>query len=168
MRTGPQAHYCFSREKIMAEITSDSEFRAVLKRLDILQLREVGSRFLKSVLPLNSDERVAHAVAVSSNREASDDELLAAYKAARVATVESRTRCGADCNWEDQAAHFVARASAALVAPEGMCKAADPSWQVVMSCRMARNCAQIAVDDDISEGENVNQYRILNDYLSSA
>ena len=148
-------------------ITNDTEFRQALKKLDLKQLREIGAGFVGSVLHLNKDQRVMHAVDVARNSDASDDELLAAYKAARVATVDSRTRCGADCNWEEQAAHFVARASAAMVAPEGVCKAADPPWQVVMSCRMAQKCALIAADDDSSNNESENQYRIMNDYLAS-
>jgi hypothetical protein len=151
---------------MMSTITNDTEFRRALKKLDMEQLREVGAALVGSVLHLNNDKRVARAVDVAKNR-ASDDELLVAYKAARVATVDSRTRCGADCNWEEQAAHFVARASAAMVAPEGVCKAADPPWQVVMSCRMAQNCALIAADDDSSNDESENQYRIMNDYLAS-
>ena len=151
----------------MTTITNDTEFRQALKKLDLKQLREIGAGFVEGVLRLNKDQRVMHAVEVARNSEASDDELLAAYKAARVATVDSRTRCGADCNWEEQAAHFVARASAAMVAPEGMCKAADPPWQVVMSCRMARNCALIAADDDSSNDESEKQYLIMNDYLAS-
>ena len=151
----------------MMTITNDAEFRQALKKLDIEQLRELGAAFVESVLHLNKDKRVARTVDVAKNRDASDDELLAAYKAARVATVDSRTRCGADCNWEEQAAHFVARASAAMVAPQGVCKAADPPWQVVMSCRMAQNCALIAADDDSSNDESENQYRIMNDYLAS-
>ncbi|MEN8214541.1 MAG: hypothetical protein ABFR19_09295 [Pseudomonadota bacterium] len=149
------------------EINNDTEFRQALKNLDRMQLREVGAAFVESVLQLNSDKRVVHAIDVARNSDASDDELLAAYKAARVATVDSRTRCGADCNWEEQAAHFVARAAAAMVAPEGQCKAADPPWQVVMSCRMARNCALIAADDEALNDESEKQYRIINDYLNS-
>ena len=151
----------------MSTINDDIEFRRALKRLDRDQLREIGAGFVQNVLHLNKDKRVTRAVDVAKNRDASDDELLVAYKATRVATVDSRTRCGADCNWEEQAAHFVARASAAMVAPEGVCKAADPPWQVVMSCRMAQNCALIAADDDSSNNESENQYRIMNDYLAS-
>ncbi len=150
----------------MMKISNDNEFRQALKKLNMEQLREIGAGFVENVLHLNNDKRVAHAVDVARNRDASDDELLAAYKAARVATVDSRTRCGADCNWDEQAAHFVARASAAMVAPEGVCKASDPPWQVVMSCRMARNCALIAADDDAVNDESENQYRIMNDYLA--
>ncbi|HBH34879.1 MAG TPA: hypothetical protein DDW45_00205 [Gammaproteobacteria bacterium] len=151
----------------MTKISNDTELRQALKKLDRMQLREVSAAFVESVLHLSSDKRVANAIDVARNRDSSDDELLAAYKAARVATVDSRTRCGADCNWEEQAAHFVARASAAMVAPEGVCKAADPPWQVVMSCRMAQNCALIAADDDSANDESENQYRVINDYLDS-
>ena len=152
---------------MMSNISNDTEFRKALKKLDKQQLREIGAGFVQNVLHLNKDKRVARAVEVARNSDASGDELLAAYKSTRVATVDSRTRCGADCNWEEQAAHFVARASAAMVAPEGMCKAADPPWQVVMSCRMAQNCALIAADDDSINDESDNQHRIMNDYLVS-
>ena len=148
-------------------ISNDTELRQALKQLNHRQLREIGADFVGSVLHLSDDKRVSHVLDVARNSDASDDELLSAYKSARVATVDSRTRCGADCNWDEQAAHFVARASAAMVAPEGVCKAADPPWQVVMSCRMARNCALIAADDDSINDEAENQYRIVNDSLNS-
>ncbi len=151
----------------MSTINNDAELRQALKQLDHKQQRETGADFVASVLHLSSDKRVSHAVDVARDSDASDDELLAAYKSARVATVDSRTRCGADCNWEEQAAHFVARGSAAMVAPKGVCKASDPPWQVVMSCRMAQNCALIAADDDSINDESENQYRIMNDYLTS-
>ena len=77
-------------------ITNDTEFRQALKKLDLKQLREIGAGFVGSVPHLNKDQRVMHAVDVARNSDATDDELLAAYKAARVATVDSRTRCGAE------------------------------------------------------------------------
>lgn len=151
----------------MAQIDNDKDLREKLKSLDAVQLRRLGAQFVHSVLDLNDDHRVNRAIEAADRAEISSEELEEAYKGARAATVESRTRCGADCNWDDQAAHFVARATAAVVAPKGKCKAPDPPWQVVMSCRMARNCALIAKDDESDNSENETQYRILNDFLES-
>ena len=148
----------------MSQISNDSQLRAALHELDAFRRRDVCARIVESVAAMNSDHRVGRALQTAHDPEATADELMAVFKAARAATVDSRTRCGADCNWRDQAAHFVARATAAAVAPEGQCKAADPPWQVVQSCRMARNCALIEADDDSVNTENETQYQILNDY----
>jgi hypothetical protein len=149
----------------MSAIRKDSELKQALHQLDPVKRRDVCAGFVDSVMSLNTAKRVTHAIATAHDPDAGEDELLAAFKAARAATVESRTRCGADCNWDEQAAHFVARATAAAVAPEGHCKAPDPPWQVVMSCRMARNCALIEADDDSDNAENEVQYKIMNDLL---
>ena len=149
----------------MSAISKDSELKQALHQLDPVRRRGVCAAFVDSVLALNTDKRVARAIATARDPDAGEDDLLTAFKAARAATVESRTRCGADCNWDEQAAHFVARATAAAVAPEGHCKAPDPPWQVVMSCRMARNCALIEADDDGDNAENEVQYKIMNDRL---
>ena len=150
----------------MSMIANDAQLRKALHALDPVQQREVCARLVENVAALNNDHRVEHALQVAHNPEAAAEELMSAFKAVRVATVDSRTRCGADCNWLEQAAHFFARATAAALAPEGQCKAADPVWQVVMSCRMARNCALIEADEDAVNAENEAQYGIVNDYLA--
>jgi hypothetical protein len=151
----------------MTQISNDKDLRGKLKTLDAAQLRLVGAQFVRNVLEYCNDHRIVRALEVAGATDRSEEELEDAYKGARAATVESRTRCGADCNWDDQAAHFVARATAAVVAPKGKCKAPDPPWQVVMSCRMARNCALIAKDDESENAENETQYHILNDFMES-
>lgn len=148
-------------------VTNDSEFREVLKQLDAAQKREIGALFVDSVRPLTTESRVNRAIEVAHDENASAEELEDVFKAVKKAMIDSRTRCGADCDWDDQAVHFVARAATAVVAPEGQCKAADPMWQVVQSCRMARNCALIAADDDSVNPEAENQYQILNDFLGA-
>lgn len=147
-------------------ITNDAEFRAALNTLSAGQKREIGARFVDSVMDLNTEQRITRAMNVAHNPDASEDELVDAFKASKAAMIESRTRCGADCDWNDQAIHFVARAAAAVVAPEGQCKAADPLWQTVQSCRMARNCALIAEDSDDANPEALKQYGILQAFLA--
>ncbi|MCP3869225.1 MAG: hypothetical protein GY703_14210 [Gammaproteobacteria bacterium] len=152
---------------MLTDRSIDKEFRALLHSLEAEQMRQVGVRFVKSVVEYCDDRRVTRALEVAVKPEVTEEELEEAHRGVRAATVESRTRCGADCNWDDQAAHFVARATAAVVAPRGQCKAPDPPWQVAISCRMARNCALIAGDDDTMNVENETQYRILHEYLES-
>jgi len=150
---------------VRSSIQNDRELRRALKLLDEKQQREVGALFVDNVLKLSNDKRVTRAIQIAHDVSASEKELAEVFKTVKKAMIESRTRCGADCDWEDQAIHFVARAATAVVAPEGQCKAKDPIWQVVQSCRMARSCALIATDDDSSNPEAESQYEILNNYL---
>jgi hypothetical protein len=151
----------------MTRFSNDNDFRESLNALPADQVRKVTAQFVERLLHLNDDKRVADAIHLAKQPEIGAAEQLRVFNAARSATVESRTRCGADCNWDDQAAHFIARASAAVIAPEGKCQAADPVWQVVMSCRMAQNCALIAADDESVNQENEHQYRILEEFLNA-
>jgi len=151
----------------MTGFRNDTEFRQAYSDLDEVSRRVVGAKFVKNVLPLCDDGRVNQAVTTALDPDASKEELLNAFKGAKAATIEARTRCGADCDWNDQAVHFVAKAAMALVAPEGQCKAEDPPWQVVMSSRMARNCALIAADDDSENPEKETQYKILAEHINS-
>ncbi len=151
----------------MSKIDSDKVLRQALHALVPEQQRLLGTRLVKNVLPLTDDERVQRIIETAEKADVSDDELAEAYKLGRMAVVESRTRCGADCNWEDQAAHFVARAATAVVAPPGKCKAPDPPWQAVMSCRMARDCAILAADDGSENTEAEAQYDIAENFLNT-
>jgi len=151
----------------MTSYNDDSEFRQTYNALDETNKRVVGAKFVENVLPLCDDRRVNQAITTALVPDASKEELLNAFKGAKAATIEARTRCGADCDWNEQAVHFVAKAAMALVAPEGQCKADDPPWQVVMSSRMARNCALIAADDDSENPEKETQYKLLAKHLKS-
>lgn len=153
-------------ELAIQKISNDAELRSALKQLNDEDTREVGALFVDSVLFLNTDSRVARAIKMAHDPDASPEELEDVFKASKRAMIDSRTRCGADCDWDDQAEHFVARAATAVVAPEGQCAAKDPIWQTVQSCRMARNCALIAADDDSANPEAQNQYDIINKYLA--
>jgi len=151
----------------VVKVTNDTEFREVLKQLDAAQKREIGALFVDSVRSLTTESRVNRAMQVAHDKNASAEELEDVFKEVKRAMIDSRTRCGADCDWDDQAVHFVARAATAVVAPEGQCKAADPMWQVVQSCRMARNCALIAKDDDSVNPEAETQYQIINNFVTT-
>ena len=154
-------------EVVETNISNDTDLREALNKLSPEQKREIGARLVDNVILLNDDSRVSRAIKMAHDKEASKEELEDVFKAVKRAMIDSRTRCGADCDWDDQAVHFVARAATAVVAPEGQCAASDPLWQTVQSCRMARNCALISKDDDSDNPEAGMQYEIMKRYLES-
>ena len=89
-----------------------------------------------------------------------------ALRTAKAAVIDSHARCGADCDWKDQAGYFVARAAAAAVSPEGQ-MAGGPAWQAAMSSRMAATCRSIDSTEDIAGQARTQQYLILSEFLTS-
>jgi hypothetical protein len=151
---------------IMVDISNDNEFRKQLTALDVTSQRTLAARFLERVLLLSDDERIARVAAVASNPDASDDELVTALHTARTATVEHHNRCGAECDWNDQAGYFVARAALAAVSPADQ-TSGGPAWQTAMSSRMAMTCKSIDQSVDSAGQEQLEQYRILSEFLKS-
>lgn len=151
----------------MSQITNDEEFRKALHGLDATQQRIVAAMFVEHVLQLSNDERLSRVVKTAKDKNASQDELSAALKSARAATMDLHARCGAEGNWTEQAGYFVARAAIAAVTPLAQSQSGNPAWQAAMSCRMAQTSIQI--DDETSEvathSENEWQYEILSNYL---
>ncbi|MGB5276441.1 MAG: hypothetical protein WBP02_04620 [Gammaproteobacteria bacterium] len=151
----------------MIQITNDTEFRQALKGLDAHDQRLIAARFIEHVLPLSTDKRIAGAVSVAADNEASDDELLDALRSAKSATFDSHTRCGSEGNWTEQAGYFVSRAAVAALTPCEQCSSGSPAWQAAMSSRMARTCMEIDEENVSESGESAQQYSILSDYLNS-
>ncbi len=149
----------------MSQVSNDIEFRQQLDRLDQTQQRILAASFTEHVLALSTDERVARAVKVAADADASNDELRDALHSVTAATLDSHARCGADCKWSDQAGYFVARAAMAALTPET--STSSPAWQAAMSSRMARTSISIDSTDGGGEDEQAAQYRILDDYLNS-
>ena len=107
-------------------ISNDSEFKAALSFLSGAARRLVAARFAENVLTLGPDPRVKGAIDAAKRADITAAELAAAYQSARTASVESFTRCGSECNWNDQASHFVAEAGVACVQPDK--PGANPAW----------------------------------------
>lgn len=147
----------------MSQINNDHEMREQMAALDVSELRVVAALFVQSILDIGEDAKISAALDVASRASVTEEEQAAAYKLARAASVETATRCGADCNWQDQAAHFVARATSTLLAPNTK----DMPWQVATNCRLARNCALLAQGDDSENPEVENQYNILDEFLQA-
>lgn len=143
-------------------ISNDSDFRQALDKLDVGQQRRVGVAFVRHVLAFNPV--VSKAVDVAANADATADELALAFRQAKAAALDSHTRCGADSDWQAQAGYFVARAAAALVAPEKQAKA--PAWEAAANARMARTCQQIDASDESMHEESEAQYRLLEQFLN--
>ena len=152
----------------MPEITDNEAFRKAIKDLECSKQRPLAALFVENVLSLSKDERIPRVIAVAAAERPSQGELDAALRSAKAVIIDSHTRCGTDCNWEEQAGYFVARAAAASVAPENKCVAGGAAWQAAISCRMARTCAAIDADDQGTvKDESEQEFRILNEFLNS-
>jgi hypothetical protein len=147
------------------KISNDSEFKAALSFLSGAARRLVAARFAENVLTLGPDPRVKGAIDAAKRADITAAELAAAYQSARTASVESFTRCGSECNWNDQASHFVAEAGVACVQPDK--PGANPAWDAAMQARMARTCETIATGLGTDNSEAGAQYRILAEFLNS-
>jgi len=151
----------------MSQITNDTEFKQAIKNLDESNQRLIAARFVESVLPLSTDERIARVVKVAADKDASADELSSALRTAKAATFDSHTRCGSEGNWTEQAGYFVSRAAVAALTPCEQCSSGSPAWQAAMSSRMARTSMEIDAEDVSATSESEQQYKILSDYLNS-
>lgn len=150
----------------MLSITDEKTFKQALSNLTISQQRIIGALFVERVLDLFNDDRIKRALKVAQNASnISEDELQNTYKAARSASIESFTRCGADGDWKEQAGHFVANAAAACVIPTEQIRKNSPAWEAAMNSRMARNC-EIIANEETSNDEDQHQYRVLSEFLT--
>jgi len=147
------------------EIGNDSEFKAALSFLSAATRRLVAARFAENVLELWPDARVRNAIDSARRTDITDAELGAAFQSAKAASVESFTRCGHECDWNDQAGHFVAEAGLACVQPAEPGR--NPAWDAAMQARMARTCETIATGIGTDNAEAAAQYRILAEFLNS-
>ncbi|MGC2165966.1 MAG: hypothetical protein WA632_08140 [Gallionella sp.] len=141
-------------------INNDSEFKLALSELSRAGQRLVGARFAENVLTLCSDARVKHVIATAMRSDLTDEELDAAIGAARKASVDSFTQCGAECDWHSQAGHFVAEAALASVK-----QSANSAWDAAMHARMARTSESIATGIGTDNAEAEVQYRILAEFM---
>jgi hypothetical protein len=150
----------------MTEITNDREFRAALDRLDAGQQRLVAAGFVKNVLHLCTDERIARVLEVAGDPGASSGALAEALKTAKATTFDCHTRCGSEGDWLEQAGYFVARAAVAALTPLGQMPG-GVAWQAAMSARMAETSKSIVTGENTAGQESENQYRLLAGFINS-
>jgi len=152
----------------MQQINDNKAFKEAIKKLKCVQQRPLAARFVENVLALSKDERIPRVIAVAAHEQPSQDELDSALRSAKAAIIDTHCRCGADCDWEEQASYFVARAAAASVAPKNKCISGGAAWQAAVSCRMARTSAAMdGIDEGATRQESEQQFRILNEFLTS-
>jgi len=144
-------------------IGNDGEFKAALSFLSGETRRMVAARFAENVLGLGKDHRLKAAIETEKRADATRDELAAAFQSANAVSVDSYTQCGHDCNWNNQAVHFVAQAVLAGLKPPA--PGGNAAWDAAMHARMARTCESIAQGDGTDNTEAAAQYRILADFL---
>ncbi len=145
-------------------ISNDNEFKAALDGLSEAGRRVVAARFAESVLGLCKDHRLKTAINTTKQADITRDELATACQSANAVSVDSYTQCGHDCNWNDQAVHFVAQAVLAGLKPAA--PGSNAAWDAAMHARMARTCESIANGDGTGNTENAAQYRILAEFLN--
>jgi hypothetical protein len=150
----------------MTAITDDREFREALNRLDAGQQRIIAASFVKSVLHLCTDERIARVLEIAGDPGASDAALADALKTAKATTFDCHTRCGSEGDWLEQAGYFVARAAVAALTPMGQMPG-GVAWQAAMSARMAQTSKSIVTGENTAGQESENQYRLLAGFLNS-
>ena len=151
----------------MQEITNDKEFSETLDNLSMEQQRAVGALFVENVLKLSDDPRVAKALEAAKDTEIDEDALNLARRNIKAASLEAHTRCGAEGEWLDQAAYFVARAAEACLEPQVRSKGKGPAWKAATAARMARTCLAADTGEDAHGSERHDQYDILTKYINS-
>ncbi len=144
-------------------ISNDSEFKAAMSTLSPDRQRLAAARLVANVLPLCKDPRIKGAVTAARREDITDAELAAMYQAAKAASVDSYTECGRECDWNNQAGHFVALAALSCVMPAR--EGANLCWEAAMQARMARTFETIAAGAGTENHEADAQYRILAEFL---
>ncbi len=144
-------------------ITNDTEFKAMLGNLSIMNQRKVAVAFVESVLPLCVEPRIETIAAIVKRDEVTEQELTAAYQLANTVRIESFCRCGQEVDWRIQLKHFIAKA--ALDCAKSPSDGENLAWSAALDARIARTCAGIANGECIERQETENQYRILSDFL---
>jgi hypothetical protein len=144
----------------MATIGNDHELKTTLDGLDATQQRVLGGMFVQKVMELCDDPRVRRAVEVAVDPEATPAALDDAFRSAKAVSVKTYTDCGKDTDWMSQAAHFVAAAATAALAPAAQQGKDNPAWKAAMQARMARNCEMIEHQDGGPHNEAEVQYEL--------
>lgn len=150
----------------MIMITNDHEFKAALRSLDAKRQRLVAVRFVESVLPLCTDQRIPYVLQIAADSKATDITLAKALKTAKAAAIDCHTRYGSEGDWSKQASYFVARATVAALTPR--CHLPNGvAWQAALNSRMAHTSQTIGSSGEGVGQESRNQYHILAGLLNA-
>jgi len=144
-------------------IHNDEEFKSTLYGRNVDEQRLLAARFAEHVMALSDDARIRNAVQSAMSDTLTDDELHMAHQLANAAKVDSYTQCGHECNWHNQAGHFVA-----LATLDSLTQAdaeTNIAWDAAMHARMARTCETIAEGNGTHNDEADTQYQITTAFL---
>ena len=133
----------------MSDITNIKTLKTALSSLTYEQQRHVASQFISLVLDLTSDANIKHVQQVAANPDATDVELMEAYKLAKHAIIRTHSWEWDEVDIKKQAAHYVAEACAICLAPPSHLKGGhNLAWNTAHYCGCARTCASIWHDEE--------------------
>lgn len=162
----------------MSAISTTEDFQNALSSLSLAEQRQLGARFVASVLDLTDDPRVKSAEEVASRVDSSAEELAEAHQMVHSAYVATSPRSWfSELDYTKQAAHFVAEACLTCLAPTyHETHTHKLASRVAMYCQMARACSAIEHKDiypgfgeveDTVKKEVDAQCRILDAFMQS-
>lgn len=160
----------------MNKIHNHEAFKKALSSLSLSRQRQVGAKFVGSVLDLTDGRCAQHAKSIAEKVDVTAEELQNAYCAVHSIYIATHPRSGlSELDFVKQAAHFVAEACMVCVEPTYEAHHTQHLAEKVASyCRMARTCANIQHDNEYPEFTNTEemlkkeihaQYKILSDFL---
>ncbi len=162
----------------MGKISSNDAFKKALSSLPLDQQRQVGAKFIVDVLDLTDGSCAKHIQDIADRSDVTAEELENAYRSVHSVYVATHPRSDlAELDYGKQAAHFVAEACMACLAPTyEEYRTHHLAEKVAGYCRMARICSSIRHDEqypsftDAEEALKIEldaQYQIVNEYLGS-
>ena len=162
----------------MTKIASIEAFKKASSSLSLTRQRQVGARFIGNVLDLTDGSCAEHAQKVAEKGDVTADELENAYHAVHSIYVATNPRSGfSELDFKKQAAHFVAEACMACLAPTYEAyRTHHLAEKVAGYCRMARICSSIQHEEEypkfLDAEESLKkeidaQYQILGQLLES-
>ena len=162
----------------MDKITSNKAFKQALSSLPLVQQRQIGAKFIVNVLDLTDGGCTKHIQEIADRSDVTVEELENAYRSVHSVYVTTHPRSDlSELDYGKQAAHFVAEACMACLAPTyEEYRTHHLAEKVAGYCRMARICSSIPHEQEqpsFSKAEEAlkkeldAQFRIVNEYLES-
>ena len=162
----------------MQPITNNQSFKQALSSLSLAQQRQVGAKFIVNVLDITDGTCAIHIKDIADRSDISVEEMENAYRWVRSVYVTTHPRSDlSELDYRKQAAHFVAEACMACLAPTyEEYRSHHLAEKVAGYCQMARICSSIRHDEELPsfadaeealKKELAAQYRILNEYFES-
>jgi hypothetical protein len=160
------------------KVTNNEGFKQALSSLPLTQQRQIGAKFIVNVLDLTDGMCARHIQDIAERSDLTVDELENAYRSVHSVYVVTHPRSDlSELDYGKQAAHFVAEACMACLAPTyEEYRTHHLAEKVAGYCQMARICSSIRHDQEtpsFKEAEEAlkkelnAQHRILNEYLES-